>query len=210
MAGGPGQLEADAAVAEEDEPQGEAEAHTAGQQEEVRQHGRPIQVEVLHAGVAALGLLDHLPAEQRRRLEEDYGPHQTANTPGRLHLPQAPVAVRVHHGQVAVQADAGHEGDARVRVGVEEHGGDAAQRFAKGPIKLADVVGDASGQRQGEEGVGHGQVHQVDRGGVELLAGLTGDEEHQAVAQETDDEDNGVEDGEDDVSHLFVGENITG
>lgn len=56
--------------------------------------------------------------------------------------------MRVDGGDVAVHADAGHEGDADVDVGEEDRAGDATHGDTKYPVAVVQMVVDA--KRQGE------------------------------------------------------------
>lgn len=99
--------------------------------------------------------------EQGRRFKENHHPHQNADAFHHRGLPQSLTSLTVQHGQVTVHADAGHEGDAGVGVGVEDDGRQPAQEVSKRPVEAADVVSDPAGQSQGEERVRDGQVDQI-------------------------------------------------
>uniref|UniRef100_A0A674JYI2 Uncharacterized protein n=1 Tax=Terrapene triunguis TaxID=2587831 RepID=A0A674JYI2_9SAUR len=73
-------------------------------------------------------------------------------------------AQRVHHGHVALQADAGEEEGAAVQVGVEEGAGDLAQGLPEHPVVAQGVVGHPEGQGQHEDQVEGRQVRQEDVG----------------------------------------------
>lgn len=106
------QLEVDASVAERNDGERAAERNGAGYDQEVRSDARAVQVHVLHAGPPLPVLVQRAAEEQGADLKADQSPDQAAHPADHLDAPQAVQTVGVHHGQVSVQADAGHEADA--------------------------------------------------------------------------------------------------
>lgn len=106
------QLEVDAGVAEHNDGEWAAEGNGAGYDQEVRGDAGAVQVDVLHAGPPVLTLVQRAAEEQGSHLQADQNPDQAAHPANHLHPPEAVQPLGVHHGQVSVQADAGHESDA--------------------------------------------------------------------------------------------------
>lgn len=73
---------------------------------------------------------------------------------------------------------------------------------------MADVVNDSARQRQSEQAVRQSKVDQIDGGRVELLGPLADDIENQAVTTCADDENYGVENGEEDSRSSLVNKHI--
>lgn len=73
--------------------------------------------------------------------------------------------MRVHGGDVAVHADAGHEGHADVNVGEVKRARDAAHGVSKHPDAVVEMIVDTKGQGAQKERVGHGEVNDVHVGG---------------------------------------------
>lgn len=106
------QLKVDACVAERNDGERAAEGNGAGYDQEVRGDAGGVQVDVLHAGPPLLVLVQCAAQEQGAHLKADHNPDQAAHPADHFDAPQALQAVGVHHGQVPVQADAGHEANA--------------------------------------------------------------------------------------------------
>lgn len=93
-----------------------------------------------------------LRALRRVRKDEDqrgdrvHNPDGGADQHGAAGVPQAQVDQRVHGGQVTVHADAGHEDDAGVDVGMEDGASEHTHWFAQAPNVVLPVVVDAEGQ----------------------------------------------------------------
>lgn len=199
------ELKVDPHIAHQDDAHGQEEAEHAGPQEQVGQLGNLLEVEVLHARQFVPHPPCHGPQKQRRCLQEHQRPDEDADAPGAAHLPNPAGVPGAHHGDVAVHAYAGHEVDAHIGVHVEDEGCGPAEPVPEGPVKLQDVVGDPARQCQGEEGIGEGQVHQVEVGGVEfLLPPLEGDAEGQDVPAGAEHQQGGVEEGEGDFGREVV------
>lgn len=111
-----GKLGIDLAVAAKDKSQGQAEPNNTGKQKHIWGFRRFIQVGVLHACLLTFPLINHAPEEHRRCLQENNRPDQNADASYHFQTPQLQTPVWMHHGQVAVSTDAGHECDARVGV----------------------------------------------------------------------------------------------
>lgn len=91
----------------------------------------------------------------------------------------------------------------------EEKCGESAEEVTEGPVKVPDVVGDSTWQRQREKSIRQREIHQVDRRGVELLLPLADDTEHQAVPTHADDKNDRVENREEDHCSPLVDKDIT-
>lgn len=106
------QFQVDLGVADRDGDKWTAEGDGAGQEQEVRSEAGPLEVEVLHAGSSFLVLIKRAAKHQRGYLQAHQSPHQAADPADHLNAPQTLQLVRMHHGQVAVHADASHEANA--------------------------------------------------------------------------------------------------
>lgn len=106
------QLQLDLGVAAQDDDERDAEGDDAGQQEEIGGGAGAVEGEVLHAGPSALALVQHAAEQQRRQLHRHQRPDQAADPTDQLHAAQALQLLRMHHDQITVQADAGHEPNA--------------------------------------------------------------------------------------------------
>lgn len=87
--------------------------------------------------------------------------------------------------------------------------GQSAEKVTKGPVKVTNVVCNSARKRQCEERVRQRQVEQIDRGGVGLLLPLTDHIEDQTVSTQADDENSGIENGEEDHCNALVHKHIT-
>lgn len=113
--------------------------------------------------------LGRVGQDEGQRGDGVHQPNAGTDQHGAAGVPQAQVGERVHSGQVAVHADAGHEGDAGVDVGMEDGAGEDAHWFAQTPDVVMPVVVDAEGQSAQEHCVHHGQVDDIDFWGRSLL-----------------------------------------
>lgn len=91
----------------------------------------------------------------------------------------------------------------------EQKHGQSAQKVPERPVEVANVVGNPTRKRQCKEGVGQGQVKQIDRGGIRLLLPLTHYIEDQTVATQADNENNRIENGEEHHRSALVNKHIT-
>lgn len=103
------QLQVDFGIAAQDDDQRAAEGHGAGQEQEIRGQAGGVEVEVLHAGPSSLVLTQHAAEQQRGYLQGDQSPDQAADPANHPGAPQSLQPVGMHHGQISVQTDAGHE-----------------------------------------------------------------------------------------------------
>lgn len=91
----------------------------------------------------------------------------------------------------------------------EQKHGQSAQKVTERPVEVANVVGDPTRKRQRKEGVGQGQVKQIDGGGIRLLLPLAHYIEDQTVATQADDENSSIENGEEHDRSALVNKHVT-
>lgn len=109
LLGGGSQLQVDLGVAAHDDDERTVEGDGAGQEQEIRGEAGAVEVEVLHAGFSVLVLVQHAAEQQRSDLQGHQSPDQAADPADHPHTPQTLQPVGMHHGQVSVQTDTGHE-----------------------------------------------------------------------------------------------------
>lgn len=161
----PGNAPGGQRVAHQDD-QGGQQGAKGQAQEAVRPQTRvPLRLgEILEAPVLAVFVLVGF---QRSHEDEDQDGHSNGAPERRAHDQRAPgaaqpqVDVRVHGGDVAIHANAGHETDAQVDVGVEQDPGDAAGHVPEHPVVPVEVVVDPNGQSAEDEDVRESQAADV-------------------------------------------------
>lgn len=103
------QLQVDLGVAGDDDDERTAEGDGAGQKQEIRGEAGSLEVEVLHAGLSSLVFTQHAAEQQRSYLQGYQSPNHAGHPANHPHTPQTLQPVRMHHSQVAIQTDTGHE-----------------------------------------------------------------------------------------------------
>lgn len=103
------QLQVDLGVAACDDDEGTVEGDGTGQKQDIRGEVGALEVEVLHAGSSSMVLVQHAAEQQRSYLQGYQKPDQAADPANHPHTPQTLESVWMHHGQVSVQTDTGHE-----------------------------------------------------------------------------------------------------
>lgn len=108
------------------------------------------------------------------------------------------------NGHVAVDANACQQEDAAVERQLLDTRDQLAQESAENPIGFVDVDG-PEGQREREQQVSKGQVHQVDVCRCSVLVHGVHGKHHQSVPHETKEEHNDVADHNPYAVYIFQG-----
>lgn len=109
-----------------------------------------------------------IPSLQWTHEDEDQYSHSTKTPQSHTYqqrpfwVPHSQVGVWMHRGHVAVHADAGHEADAHVDVGIVQNPSELTGEVSKLPFVLMEVVVDPQGQHAEDHDVRRGQVADVD------------------------------------------------
>lgn len=88
---------------------------------------------------------------KREHVQEDDGPHSSADRDGVGTLRQALVGEGVNDGHVAADTDAREQQNGAVHVAVKHRSGSSTHHFPKNPVVTVDVVRYFEGQHDAEE-----------------------------------------------------------
>lgn len=142
LLGHSGKLRADLTIASQNKSQGNTEANNTTEQKHIRGLGRFVQAGVLHARLLTQPLSHGAREEEWRYLQEYNHPNQDTDASSNLYASQLQAPVWMHHGKIAVNADAGHECDPGIGVREKDDRGQSTQKVSEGPVEATDVVGD--------------------------------------------------------------------